>query len=251
MNIPLLLISATLIVLASFAGKFATLFKGEEFLSRNMGLFGSFSAGVFAIIVFGNIKESGEHLGVTLALLLGLFGFLAITTAEKFLPEAHHHHGKEDGHTHDKKSSWKIQIADALHNTVDGIALAATFATSSLLGIKMTISVFAHEFVQETGEYFALRATGLNKQEALWQNFLVALTIFIGVAVGLVATARFDWLEPWILALTAGAYTSVIVNDLLPSDITKKDIPLVKYLLCFLCGILLMVIIQQLFPHLH
>lgn len=260
MNITYLLLAATLIVLTSFAGKLITLVKGENFLSKNMALFGSFSAGVFVIIVISNLKEGAEHLGLPLAIVVALCGFLLISFIEKILPEAHHHHSDESHHSHDKKSAWKIQIADSMHNIVDGIALATTFAVSLGLGIKMSISVLAHEFVQETGEYFALRATGLNSKKALWQNFLVALTIYIGIIIG-IRTSKFEWLEPWILAVTAGAYVSVIVKDLLPHKQTHENCEHTvaigffnttgRFILSFAIGVLVMVGIQQLFPHSH
>lgn len=251
MNILLIITAALCIVLAVFAGKLVTLLKGESFLARHMALFASFSAGIFAVIIVGNISEAAEHLGLMRALLVGVFGFLVVHAVEFFLPEAHHHHAPDADHTHSKKSSWKIQVADALHNTIDGIALVAAFAMGVAPGIKMTTSVFVHEYVQETGEYFALRATGLNERQALWQNFLVALTIFIGIGFGLYAT-QIESLAPWIFALTSGAYASVVVKDLLPHGVAKQKAKKIAwYLGCFVLGIVIMLAIGALFPHEH
>lgn len=251
MNILLIITAALCIVLAAFAGKLVTLLKGESFLARHMTLFASFSAGIFAVIIVGNISEASEHLGWTKAVLVGVLGFLVVQVIEFFLPEAHHHHAPDADHVHSKKSSWKIQVADALHNTIDGIALVAAFAMGIAPGIKMATSVLVHEYVQETGEYFALRATGLTERQALWQNFLVALTIFIGVALGLYAS-QVEALAPWIFALTSGAYASVVVKDLLPHGALKQKAKQIAwYLGCFVLGIAVMLFIGALFPHAH
>lgn len=251
MNILILIIAGLLIVLAAFAGKLVTLVKGESFLARHMALFASFSAGIFAVIIVGNLKEASEHLGIFVALSVALVGFVVIQVVEFLLPEAHHHHTPDADHVHSTKSSWKIQIADALHNAIDGVALAAAFAMGIVPGVKMATSVFVHEYVQETGEYFALRATGLNERQALWQNFLVALTLFVGIALGLYASHIAE-VAPWIFAVTSGAYASVVIKDLFPHEIKKqKTQKIFWYLGCFALGIAAMLAIGALFPHEH
>jgi zinc and cadmium transporter len=49
-----------------------------------------------------------------------------------------------------------ILIGDALHNFIDGIAIAATFITSIPVGVATGLAVFARELTQEVGDFAVL-----------------------------------------------------------------------------------------------
>lgn len=252
----LLIVSVLLIVLASFSGKLITLFFGEKFLESNIIYFRTFAVGVFVMLIVGNVQEGIHELGALRAILVFLVGFLGITLVERLLPEAHHHHTSSDtSHKHSHSSAWKILVSDALHNIVDGIVLAASFLSGNVLGIGMTISVFAHEAIQEIGEYFTLRSAGFSQKKALIANGLVSLTIIIGVLLGIVVLQQVEWLTFWILPLVSGAYVSIVWNDLLPTRkewqelVRTKKVP--HLILCGILGLGLMIGISFAFPHSH
>jgi zinc transporter ZupT len=248
MNITLLIISSIAIIGVSLIGKLATLGSFEKYIQKHMSLFASFSAGIFAVVIFSGIRESSHTIGIGYALIAALVGFILVTLVSIFVPESHHHHNN-DSHTHSKKGVWKILTSDALHNVVDGIALVLAFSVSSELGIVMAVSIFAHEFVQELGEYFALRSYGLNQIQALWRNFLVACTLVVGVVIGLLISNS-GIVEPWVLAISAGTFISVLVFDMIPHNVrTAKAIAV--HILYALIGAGLLFAITLATPHSH
>ncbi|MBV5343041.1 ZIP family metal transporter, partial [bacterium] len=65
-----------------------------------------------------------------------------------------------------------ILIGDAFHNAIDGIVIAASFLTSTELGVFVTLSVVFHEIPQELGDFGILLKSGLSKKKALFYNAL-------------------------------------------------------------------------------
>ena len=74
----------------------------------------------------------------------------------------HHHHDHCCGHVHKPQ---KILIGDGIHNIADGLVLAASFAVSPLAGAGVFFSILIHEFLQESSEFFVLKAAGFVEDE--------------------------------------------------------------------------------------
>jgi zinc and cadmium transporter len=249
MNISLLALFSVLIILCSLAGKLAAIQGSGDWLRKNLTTLASFSAGIFVIVVWKNIGEALHELSAFDTTIAALVGFTAIVALHSFLPETHHHHDHPK-HNHGPRGTWKLLIADGLHNIVDGIALTLAFATNTQLGILMGISILAHEFVQELGEYFALRSYGLSNCQALLRNFLVACTLLVGVVMGLVLSTGINWIEPWLLAVSAGIFAAIVLTDFIPSPQVFKTNGKM-HILAFLVGALLLLGITSLAPHSH
>ncbi|MBN1198046.1 MAG: ZIP family metal transporter [Bacteroidales bacterium] len=119
-----------------------------------------------------------------------------------------------------------ILIGDAFHNAIDGIVIAASFLTSTELGIFVTLSVILHEIPQELGDFGILIKGGLSKRKAFWFNVLSGST---AIVFGVVAYYTLESLQSWIpytLAFSAASFLYIAMADLIPEmhrKTTLKD----------------------------
>jgi zinc transporter 7 len=185
----------------------------------------------------GHSHHEGEkQMGSTDATTLGLYillGFLIFFTAERVMraiPRNNH------GQTSSGKSSSKIKdgcsrhshdgglkiggvlnlIADAMHNTCDGIAIGAACASGSPgLGLATSLSTLLHELPHEIGDYAVLRQNGMGKWAAIGAQLCTAFGAFAGVAIGVISGGN-EYLEQVLLAATAGGFVYVACVTILP-----------------------------------
>ncbi len=247
----LLLISCVAVMLASLVGVFFISSGAGAFFSRNMGYLVSFSAGVFLIIAYGLSNEALEHAPTTAQGMLYIFlGALGIWTLFKLLPGLHDH--PEHGHTHSHPiDPRRVLISDAFHNVGDGILLAASFAASPALGLAATTSVFVHELLQETSEFFVLRAAGFRVGQALMWSFIVSCTILVGAVGGYFFLDVFESLEPILLGISAGAFLVVVLSDLIPHSVrdAKSSSHYATHVGWFVLGAVLMFMLAAFLGH--
>ena len=238
MNIFFLIIFANVIIsLVSLLG-LVTIFS-KKLQSKNMvEISVSFAAGVLLSSAFFNIlvealKDRSAH-EVFLYTIIGMvFSFFL----ERFFLWFHHHH--EDTHNI-HPSALLVIIGDAIHNFIDGLAIAATFIAAPALGITTTLAIAAHEIPQEIADFSILRHSGLSAKRAIQFNFISALTAVIGGIIGFYFFNTFHEVLPLALGFTAGIFIYIASADLIPAlhenhSNHKPFIPV----LCFLLGILL------------
>ncbi len=206
-------------MLASLVGVLFISQSVGNFFERNLGYLVSFSAGVFLIIAYGLSTEALEHApSASMGIMYIFLGAFGIWVLFKFMPGLHDHpeHGATHSHPIDPR---RVLVSDAFHNTGDGILLAASFAVSPALGLAATVSVFIHELLQETSEFFVLRAAGYSVGKALRWSFLVSCTILVGALGGYYFLDVFETLEPVLLGLSSGAFLVVVLSDLIPHSV--------------------------------
>ena len=140
-----------------------------------------------------------------------------------------HTHSHTDGaaeksHGHEiRPGAWLNLFADVTHNFVDGMAIAAAFQTSNVLGTSTTIGVLLHEIPHEMGDFAVLLAQGFSKRGAFYCQFVSALGAFAGCLFGLLI-ARSDS-EPTgaVLNFTAGGFIYVALVDVLPELLSEPS----------------------------
>jgi zinc and cadmium transporter len=208
------IIAVSLISLISLVGVF-TLSLGREVLRRILLFLVAFGAGGLLGGAFIHlIPHAAEELGPGLGLSgLTLGGFLAFFVLEKFLKWQHCH--DIDCESHHRELGTMNLAADALHNLIDGAVIAASFLTSSGVGMATSLAVALHEIPQEIGDFGILVHSGFSRRRALVFNFLTALTAVIG-AVLVLALNQLSEFSHYLIPLTAGGFVYVAASGLIP-----------------------------------
>ncbi len=252
MNTSYIILAASIISILSFGGVLLTIKTVQSWFFKNSTFLVTFAAGVFIMTSVGLIGETFEFLSNRTAIISIVGGFLAMFVLHKILPETHQHEGVSCDSCVTKKSGTKLIIGDSIHNIADGIVLVAAFSFSLELGILTSISIAVHEFIQEISEYVVLRNSGYSMRKSLTLNFISALSIFIGVLIGLFLTQE-TTTQAILLGISGGAFLHVVFHDLIPysslSHISTK--PFLKHSILFILGIGIMMVIGALAPHTH
>ena len=137
-------------------------------------------------------------------------------------------------------------IADAIHNFIDGLVIAATFLVDIKLGVATTIAVALHEIPQEFGDFGVLLYSGFSRTKAILSNLLVALTAITGGVLGFYLAGRIDHLVAYLLPLAAGSFIYIAASDLMPE--IKQETSLKHSIISFtifVSGIGLMLLLKE------
>lgn len=201
------------------------------------------------------LPEAVSHkytLGVALNVLLG---FLIMFIIEKFV---HFHHSKkhehdEFGHSHAYSIAPLNLIGDGIHNFVDGMVIAGSYAVNTTVGIAATISVLFHELPQEIADFGVLLYSGFSKKKALFFNLMSALTAVLGAIFGIFLTGKMHSFTEFILPFAAGNFLYIAASNLLPE--LHRHCKLREtfvHVLAILIGITIIVVVTLFGPaHVH
>lgn len=215
----------------------------------------SISVGVILSTVFINFLPEAVSQGYTLGIALYiLFGFLTFFLLEKLV---HHHHSKKEehieGHSHAYHLAPLNLIGDALHNFIDGVVIAASYAVNITVGVAATISIIFHELPQEIADIGVLIYSGMNKKKALLFNFISALFAVIGAVIGMLLISTIDGFNEFILPFAAGVFLYIGASNLVPElhrHCSIKDS--IIHILAILLGVAIIVAVTLLGPgHVH
>lgn len=207
------LVSVVTVSLISLVGVF-TLGIRQERLQRILFYLISFSAGALLGDVFIHILP--EIMAGEMALQNGgyvLAGIMLFFMLERVLLWHHSHSShKEEIHS----MVYLTIVGDALHNFLDGVAIAASFLVSIPVGIATATAVIFHEIPQEIGQFAILVHGGWSRTKALLYNFFSALTSIVGALLVLFFAQSFTEAPALLLGLAAASFIYVAMSDLIP-----------------------------------
>jgi zinc and cadmium transporter len=177
------------------------------------GLFGD----AFIHLLPQSFETLGPNLKTSLYILAGIFIFFIL---EKFIRWRHCHILISKEHIH-PVAILNI-IGDGVHNMMDGMIVAASFAVSVPIGIATTLAVIFHEIPQEIGDFGVLIYSGMPAKRALFLNFISALTAVVGAIIALILESRIKGFAMYLLPITAGGFLYIGGSDLIP-ELHKED----------------------------
>jgi len=190
-------------------------------LSKWLAVIVAFSSGaLLGGAFFHLLPESVESGGPTF--LIALVGILFFFLLDSFIWLYHCHGGhilhndKHEAHCPVKPVGTLNLVGDAIHNITDGVIVASAFLVSIPLGIATTIAVALHEIPQEVSDFGILLHSGYSQKKALRLNFLVALTILVGIIATFVAVDFVEALTLYTVPFAAGGFIYIACSNLLP-----------------------------------
>src|SRR5690606_13075408 len=165
---------------------------------------------------FHLLPEAVEHLGPGLRLpwyfLAGYIGFFFL---EKSLWLHIHEPQAENAPRRNPVVTLNL-VGDGVHNLVDGMLIAASYAVDPAVGVATTMAVLLHEVPQELGDFGVLVYGGLPVRKAIRYNFASALTAAAGAILVLLAGERVAGLSVALLPFAAGSFLYIAGSDLIP-----------------------------------
>jgi zinc and cadmium transporter len=213
----------------------------EELIKKYIFLLVSLAVGAllgdaFIHLIPEAFETSANHITVSLRIIGGILIFFIL---EKFM---HWHHHGDDTHHHDIHPVGKLVLfSDGIHNFIDGVIIGISFLASIPMGIATTLAVILHEIPQEIGDFAVLLHAGYTRKQALWLNFLSALTSILGTLLAFTLGVFSESFIGWVLPIAAGGFIYIAVADLIPElHKTQKVSHSWAQLLALILGVLLM-----------
>jgi zinc and cadmium transporter len=237
------ILAAIIVSFVSFTGIFILVDKIAKSKSVVTALI-SFAAGTLIGDVFLHLlPEQIEVNGFGNDITFGIFaGIIIMIIVEAYFHCSHDSAKEVEEHHSHNHSLAKLNIfGDAIHNFLDGIAIAASFLVNVEAGIATTLAVALHEIPQEIADVSVLAYSGWSKTKIMLVNFITALTSVLGVIFVLLLSNSVESIEKYLISFAIGQFIYISMADLLPEIHKKSNVK--KYFIeisMFTLGIVLM-----------
>lgn len=174
-----------------------------------------FAAGALLAAVFLDLLSDGLSEGSTDTVLVSvLVGILLFFMGERFLEWFHHNHGEVD--TNRDSSLLLIIIGNAMHNALDGVAIAASFLVNVPTGIVTTFAVALHEVPHNAADFGLLVHKKVSRNSALLitmlSNFATVLVALFAYKLG--TTEKLP--TGVLLGISSGFLLYIALSDIIP-----------------------------------
>ena len=224
----------------------AFLFIREDFIRKGILFFVSFSTGALLGDVFLHmIPEMSGGADFNRDMEVVLAGIVLSFLIEKVIHWRHCHvlpGGTDDHeHVHVHPMGPLNLIGGTIHNFIDGLVIAGSYAVSIPIGITTTLAIVFHEIPREIGDFAVLLHSGYSRRNAVLFNIYAQMSAILGTVLFLLASREFTVISSYMLPFAAGNFVYIAGSDLIPE--LHKETGLRHSLLqlgCMVLGILVM-----------
>jgi len=150
-----------------------------------------------------------------------LAGIVSFFLLEKVVIWRHCHNEKCEQHA---VAGPLLLIGDALHNFIDGVAIAAAFTADTKVGMATALAVLAHELPQEVGDFAILIESGYSRKQAFTYNILSGISTLPGALLAYFFLLEMHGLTSYIMALSAASFIYIAIADLIPGLHQRVDL---------------------------
>lgn len=199
-------------------------------------------------------QREGRHVcSVGVWVLVGLFVFMCVeklarVTGEEVIHESGTLKSSPKGVEHvqqtslpslDKAVSGYLNlVANCTDNFTHGLAIAASYMASPLVGALTTLAIICHEIPHEVGDFAILLQSGFHSHAAAKAQIITASGGMVGVVMGLLAE-EVGQCTSWMLPFTAGGFLYIALISIVP-ELLQADTRLIQLMLPLLLGITVM-----------
>ncbi|XP_064406900.1 zinc transporter ZIP13-like [Halichondria panicea] len=118
-------------------------------------------------------------------------------------------------------SGYLNLVANCTDNFTHGLAIAASYVASPMVGLLTTVAILCHEIPHEIGDFAILINSGFSLKEAAKAQMLTATGGLFGVVAGLTAE-YLSSVSSWLLPFTAGGFLYIALVSITPEIIEVK-----------------------------
>lgn len=229
-----------------------SIFTNTQSLLKYSKYFVALAAGTLVADVFMHLLPEATENGFTLDISLVLIGSIVSYFVLEGVFRWHHSHSTSDLEHHKNHPTHlgKLSlVADVIHNFVDGLAIAASFAIDFRVGIITTIAIALHEIPQEIANFGVLLHSGFTRKNALLWNLISGLFAVLGVFFFVIFGGENETLKTYLSVFAAGSLLYIALADMIPEVHENNHKPTdISSLLWFLLGIIIIAALSFIEP---
>lgn len=228
-------------------------FLRDDFQETLVPLLISFATGILLTaallgLIPEAIEDSGGEAHVIMPYVLG--GILGFFLMEKIIIWRNCRNKECEVHSH--ASGTIILLGDSLHNSTDGIVIAAAFLTSISLGIAASITIIIHEVAHETSDFGILLHSGFSRKKAILYNIVSSSTTIPAAIISYFILGQVEFAVPYLLAISAASFIYIALTDLAPDLHSHANLKhTFRQIIIILLGIFVMLLLLELGAHAH
>ncbi|HSI74293.1 MAG TPA: ZIP family metal transporter [Lunatimonas sp.] len=210
------LVAALLVSLISLVGLVYFLFN-KLLIGQIIPYAVALAIGVLLGNAFFHLIPESLELGLSsrIVFVCVIAGLLTFWLIDRILS---HSHPVSDPSQIPLRSIGKLNLlGDGFHNFIDGLVIGGSFMISPEVGMATTLAIIIHELPQEFGDAGTLIYSGFSPLHVVKLNFLVGLTVMLGVAVVFFLNNWIVFQAGYLLAFTAGGFVYMALGNLLPA----------------------------------